>query len=217
MLTYEFLGKEVLSETWSEGRMNVRWHGQNIYNPRSPLGMLGFDFRQEIIKSYISVLIVFVSEVLISDHFCEASISARASHFFFLEARELGDARAQEMERDWSAAPVSPSGDGWFGHYGRWDVEGFGCGGLRINGRKDVSKKRRGLKTICEKRRCEKMLDIRQPVHVRSHVKVCEFMRLTLTGTVLDVIIYNIDSTIANLPGVRGLLTCEVNLKLDPP
>lgn len=83
MLTYEFLGKEVLSETWSEGRMNVRWHGQNIYNPRSPLGMLGFDFRQEIIKSYISVLIVFVSEVLISDHFCEASISARASHFFF--------------------------------------------------------------------------------------------------------------------------------------
>ena len=23
-----------------------------------------------------------------------------------------------QMETDWSQAPVSPSGDGWFGHYG---------------------------------------------------------------------------------------------------
>lgn len=30
----------------------------------------------------------------------------------------LGKKVLSEMEKDWSAAPVSPSGDGWFGHYG---------------------------------------------------------------------------------------------------
>lgn len=30
----------------------------------------------------------------------------------------LGKKVLSEMEKDWSAPPVSPSGDGWFGHYG---------------------------------------------------------------------------------------------------
>ena len=31
----------------------------------------------------------------------------------------LGREVLSEMEKDWSAPPVSPCGDGWFGHYGR--------------------------------------------------------------------------------------------------
>ncbi|CAK9037134.1 unnamed protein product [Durusdinium trenchii] len=43
----------------------------------------------------------------------------------------LGKEVLSEMERDWSAAPVSPSGDGWFGHYGmgHWfDCMGYAAG-----------------------------------------------------------------------------------------
>eukprot|EP00434_Breviolum_minutum_P011292 symbB.v1.2.009964.t1/scaffold623.1/size335370/7 len=43
----------------------------------------------------------------------------------------LGKKVLSEMEKDWSAAPVSPSGDGWFGHYGMghwYDCMGYGSG-----------------------------------------------------------------------------------------
>ena len=30
----------------------------------------------------------------------------------------LGREVLSDMDRDWSAPPVSPCGDGWFGHYG---------------------------------------------------------------------------------------------------
>jgi len=43
----------------------------------------------------------------------------------------LGKKVLDEMERDWSAPPVSPSGDGWFGHYGmgHWfDCIGYAAG-----------------------------------------------------------------------------------------
>lgn len=43
----------------------------------------------------------------------------------------LGKAVLDEAERDWSAPPVSPCGDGWFGHYamGHWfDCLGYAAG-----------------------------------------------------------------------------------------
>ncbi|CAE7584229.1 RANGAP1 [Symbiodinium necroappetens] len=43
----------------------------------------------------------------------------------------LGREVLSEMEKDWSAPPVSPCGDGWFGHYGmgHWfDCMGYGSG-----------------------------------------------------------------------------------------
>ena len=30
----------------------------------------------------------------------------------------IGKEVLSDMEKDWSAPPVSPCGDGWFGHYG---------------------------------------------------------------------------------------------------
>jgi len=43
----------------------------------------------------------------------------------------LGREVLSEMEKDWSAPPVAPCGDGWFGHYGmgHWfDCMGYGSG-----------------------------------------------------------------------------------------
>jgi len=43
----------------------------------------------------------------------------------------LGKSILDEMERDWSAPPVAPCGDGWFGHYamGHWfDCIGYAAG-----------------------------------------------------------------------------------------
>lgn len=43
----------------------------------------------------------------------------------------LGKDVLTEMEKDWSAPPVQPSGDGWFGHYGmgHWfDCLGYAAG-----------------------------------------------------------------------------------------
>jgi len=54
----------------------------------------------------------------------------------------LGKEILDEMEKDWSAPPVSPSGDGWFGHYsmGHW----FECldysGGQRAGSSAALSK-----------------------------------------------------------------------------
>merc|ERR550537_1468426 len=49
----------------------------------------------------------------------------------------LGEKVLTEMEKDWSAPPVSPSGDGWFGHYGmgHW----FDCLGYSAGARQGAS------------------------------------------------------------------------------